>query len=222
MYYRLLIYQRTPIDNMFGYLQSAGFVIDKADETNVISKIEAKNYDACLLDAIVDGEDRYSLVRKVRKVNQNAAIIFLTKHIVTDDAINCFEAGADDYVHTPYDIRELICRLNAVLRRSGKSSFGDDHRIGKYMFSPKARVLSIDGEEVKLTDREAKLLMLLSEYRNAILPRSVALKSIWFDDNVFNGRSMDVYITRLRKYLSKDPAITITSIRSQGFALVVE
>lgn len=222
MYYRLLVYQRTPIDNMFGYLQSAGFVIDKADETNVISKIEAKNYDACLLDATADGEDRYSLVRKVRKVNQNAAIIFLTKHIVTDDAINCFEAGADDYIHTPYDIRELICRLNAVLRRSGKSSFGDDHRIGKYMFSPKARVLSIDGEEVKLTDREAKLLMLLSEYRNAILPRSVALKSIWFDDNVFNGRSMDVYITRLRKYLSKDPAITITSIRSQGFALVVE
>lgn len=222
MYYRLLVYQRTPIDNMFGYLQSAGFVIDKADEANVISKIEAKNYDACLLDATADGEDRYGLVRKVRKVNQNAAIVFLTKHIVTDDAINCFEAGADDYIHTPYDIRELICRLNAVLRRSGKSSFGDDHRIGKYMFSPKARVLSIDGEEVKLTDREAKLLMLLSEYRNAILPRSVALKSIWFDDNVFNGRSMDVYITRLRKYLSKDPAITITSIRSQGFALVVE
>lgn len=222
MHYRLLVYQRTPIDNLFGYLQSAGFVIDKADDTNIISKIEAKNYDACLLDAMLNSDDRYELVKKVRKVNQNAAIVFLTKHIIADDAINCFEAGADDYIHTPYDIRELICRLNAILKRSGKSSFGDDHKIGKYTFSPKARILSLDGKDIKLTEREAKLLVLLSEYRNAILPRSVALKSIWFDDNVFNGRSMDVYITRLRKYLSKDPAITITSIRSQGFALVIE
>lgn len=222
MHYRLLVYQRTPIDNMFGYLQSAGFVIDKADEANIIGKIEAKNYDACLLDAMPNNEDRYELVKRVRKVNQNAAIIFLTKHLVVDDAINCFDAGADDYVHTPYDIRELICRLNAILRRSGKSSFGDDHKIGMYTFSPKARILSLNGEDIKLTEREAKLLVLLSEYRNTILPRSVALKSIWFDDNVFNGRSMDVYITRLRKYLSKDPSITITSIRSQGFALVVE
>ena len=221
MHYKLLIYQHTPIDNMFGYLQANGFAIDKADDTNIIEKIEAKKYDACILDSYSD-DDRYFLIKKVRTTNRNAAVIFLTKNIVADDAINSFGAGTDDYIHTPYDIRELVCRLNAILKRSGKSSFGDDHKIGMYTFSPKARILSLNDNNIKLTERESKLLLLLSEYRNSILPRSVALKSIWFDDNVFNGRSMDVYITRLRKYLADDPAITITSVRSQGFALVIE
>lgn len=222
MHYKLLVYQHTPIDNTFGYLQSAGFAIDKADKTNIIQKIEAKSYDACLLDSWDETEDRYYLIKKVRQASRNVAIVFLTKQIIADDAVNSFNAGADDYVHTPYDIRELICRLNAILKRSGKSSYGDDHRIGKYVFSPSMRTLNLDGKETKLTEREAKLLLLLSEYRNTILPRDVALKSIWFDDNVFNGRSMDVYVTRLRKYLAEDPAITITSVRSQGFALVIE
>ena len=221
MHYKLLVYQHTEIDLIFEYLQANGFVIDKADDSNIVNKLEAKDYDACLLDGYTEA-DRYYLIRKARATSHNVAIIFLTKHLVEDDAINCFTAGADDYIRTPYDIRELVCRLNAVLKRSGKSSFGDDHRIGLYTFSPKSRILKLGTIEIKLTEKESKLLQLLSEYRNIILPRSVALKSIWYDDNVFNGRSMDVYVTKLRKHLAGDPSITITNVRSQGLVLVIE
>lgn len=222
MHYKLLIYTHTPVNNLFGYLYSNGFTVEVANSENVLEKLQEKSFDACILDGFGSIDTRYDLIKNVRATSPNVAVLFLTKDIVPEDAINCFNAGADDYMHTPFDIRELVCRLNAVLKRSGKSSYGDEHKIGKYTFSPKERLLILDGKETKLTDREARLLRLLSEYRNSILPRNVALKSIWLDDNVFNGRSMDVYVTKLRKYLSEDPAITITSVRSQGFALVIE
>lgn len=221
MYYKLLVYQKTPIDNLIDYLRVNGFVVIKATEENIAEKIEARDYDICLIDGLTNG-DRYLLIHKIRTLSKNVALIFMTDDLVTNDAINCFNAGADDYIHTPHDIRELMCRMRAVLNRSGKSSYGEEHTIGNYTFNPKTRMLSINGEETKLTGKECKLLLMLSEYRNAILPRNVALKAIWFDANVFNGRSMDVYITKLRKHLSKDPKISITSIRSQGFVLVIE
>lgn len=221
MNYKLLIYQKTPFENILGYLQMNGFVVDLANDNNIVSKVEARDYDACILDAC-SYEDRYALINKVRTLSRNVAIIFMAKDECENDAVNCFNCGADDYIRMPYDIKELICRLNAVLKRSGKSSFGSEHQIGDYIFNPKERTLSINGKETKLTERESKLLLMLSEYRNTIMPRKIALKAIWLDDNVFNGRSMDVYITKLRKYLSEDKRISITSIRSQGFALVIE
>lgn len=222
MYYKLLIYQKTSIENITEYLQANGFVIINSDDSDIESKIEAKNYDICILDC-KDEADRYSLIRKVRAISKNVVIFFMTKSFAKDDAVNSFKAGADDYIHTPYDIRELICRMNAVLERSGKSSLGSSHVIGKYVFNNETRELTYDDTEVSvLTDKEAKLLNLLCEYKNSIMPRSVALKSIWHDDNVFNGRSMDVYIVKLRKLLAKDEHISIVGIRSQGFALVAK
>ena len=224
MHYKLLVYQRVPIDNMLSYLQANGFVVDVANEANILDKIGARDFDACLLDTWPP--ERYCLVRKAREASWNAAIIFLAKHNPdishANDAINAFGAGADDCVLMPYDIKELVCRFNAVLKRSGKSSFGSPHMIGNYLFDPDKQTLEINGAITKLTDKEAKLLLILSEYRNTIMPRKVALKAVWVDDNVFNGRSMDVYITRLRKLLSKDKRLSITNLRSQGFALVIE
>ena len=221
MHYKLLIYQNTQIDFALGYLQMNGFAVDFANRNNILEKIEARSYDACILDAY-SPDDRFSLVKKARALSNNVAILFLTKDHAYDDAVDCFNAGADDYMHIPYDARELVCRLNAVLRRSGKSSFEAEHNIGKYIFDPKAKTLCLGNKSKALTRYESKLLSMLSEYRNTILPRSVALKAIWLDDNVFNGRSMDVYISRLRKYLADDSSVSIISVRSQGFILAIE
>lgn len=224
MYYKLLIYQHLSIDNTIDYLQKNGFVVDIASDDNIIDKLEEKDYDACLLDAAYT--DRYSLIAKARNLNRNAAVIFLTKGDLNisevDDAINAFNAGADDCVIMPYNIKELVCRLNAVLKRAGKSSFGSPHSIGNYLFDPKEHTLTLNGEVTKLPERESKLLLMLSEYRNTIMPRSVALKAIWYDDNVYNGRSMEVHIVRLRKRLAGDPRVSIIGMRSQGFVLSID
>lgn len=224
MHYKLLVYQHLSMDNMIDYLQKNGFAVDMASDEDVLDKIEKRDYDACLLDTAYT--DRYSLIAKVRKLSKNVAVIFLAKSDLniseTDDVTSAFNAGADDCIIMPYNIKELVCRLNAVLRRAGKSSFGGPHTIGDYLFDPKKNTLTIKDKTIKLTDKESKLLLMLSEYRNTILPRSVALKAIWYDDNIFNSRSMDVYIVHLRKYLAEDPRISIVGMRAKGFVLAID
>lgn len=224
MFYKLLIYQNNDcniFDSLIPYIQVNGFTVTKANDDDIAEKIEAKNYDVVILDGAT-ANDRYEYVKLVRATNKNAAVIFITKAIVDNDAINCFNAGTDDYMHVPFDVRELICRMQAVLKRAGRSSLSDIHYIGLYEFNSKTRMLKLGENEIKLSEKESKLLAMLSEYRNTIVPRSSVLKAIWLDDNVFNGRSMDVYVTRLRKYLSEDKTLSIMSIRSQGLALVTQ
>lgn len=220
MVYKILIFQRTPTSNLVEYILQSGFLVDIATEENVCTKIEAKDYDACILDSA--DVNRYFYIQHVRLHNRNAAVIFLTNAVINNDAINAFDAGADDYIRMPYDIRELVYRLNAILKRSGKSSYGAKHAIGLYELDPKTKILSIGDEKTRLTEKETKLLMMLSEYRNTLLPRKIALKAIWIDDNVFNSRSMDVFIVKLRKLLSKDEKISIVNMRSQGYILNIE
>jgi len=182
--------------------------------------------DVILLDVMMPVKDGLSLAREIRVVNKTVPIIFLTAKSMKEDTIEGFNAGADDYITKPFSMEELLVRVNAVLRRSNKGRSEDttvvDFKIGEYHFNSKKQILQSHGNEQKLTTKESQLLHLLCVYKNDVLDRGFALKSIWHDDNYFNGRSMDVYIAKLRKYLKEDPNVEIVNIHGNGFRLIVK
>ena len=139
-----------------------------------------------------------------------------------EDTLKGFEIGADDYMTKPFNMEELIARINAVLKRSytKKDNFYDDVNIGKFVFNPKMQTLKIDDNSIRLTTKESDLLKLLCKNQDEILERNHALKAVWGDDNYFNGRSMDVYIAKLRKYLKSDPSVKIINVHGRGFKLL--
>ena len=161
---------------------------------------------------------------KFVRLNQNIPLIFLTAKSMKEDKIQGFKIGCDDYITKPFSIEELLLRIQAVLKRSlntTNTDINDEYKIGKYIFDTKQQVLSLDSEVTKLTSKENDLLILLCQNINKTLTRETALKNIWGDDNYFNSRSMDVFISRLRKYLKNDPTVSIISIHGKGFRLVV-
>ena len=149
--------------------------------------------------------------------------IFLTAKNQKEDIIDGFKSGADDYITKPFSMEELLYRIEAILRRSAYPSLSkkdDTYSIGGYSFYPLTQKLIFDDQTIKLTTKESELLDLLCRHGNQILERNFALKTIWIDDNYFNARSMDVYITRLRKYLKKDPSVKILNIHGKGYKLI--
>jgi DNA-binding response OmpR family regulator len=180
-------------------------------------------YDLCILDIMMPEMDGISLAKGIRKVEPGIPIIFLTAKNQEEDVIQGFKSGADDYITKPFSMEELIYRIEAILRRTavpvaGKG--GNLQKIGQYAFDNKRQTLAIGDYSVSLTTKESELLGLLYNHKNEILERNYALRSIWVDDNYFNARSMDVYITRLRKYLKKDPAVRILNIHGRGYRLI--
>ena len=139
-----------------------------------------------------------------------------------EDTLKGFEIGADDYITKPFNMEELIARINAVLKRTSnkKENYYDDVQIGKFVFNPKMQLLKLGEDSVHLTTKEADLLKLLCKNQDEILERNHALKAVWGDDNYFNGRSMDVYIAKLRKYLKGDPSVKIINVHGRGFKLL--
>ena len=158
------------------------------------------------------------------KTDKKVPIIFLTAKSMKEDTLKGFEIGADDYITKPFNMEELTARISAILKRvsSDTESHFDDIKIGKLTFNPKMQILSKDDFSVSLTTKESDLLILLHKNKNEILERDHALKAIWGDDNYFNGRSMDVYITKLRKYLNQDEKVEIVNIHGKGFKLMVK
>jgi DNA-binding response OmpR family regulator len=158
-------------------------------------------------------------------VDKNVPIIFLTAKSMKEDTIEGFNAGADDYITKPFSMEELLARVTAVLRRTNKvrstESEEVNFKIGDYQFNSEKQVLQHGGTEQKLTTKESQLLRLLCVHKNDVLDRNFALKTIWHDDNYFNGRSMDVYIAKLRKYLKDDSKVEIINIHGKGFKLLV-
>jgi len=169
-------------------------------------------------------KDGFSLATDVRVMNSKIPIIFLTAKSMKDDVLEGFSRGADDYITKPFSMEELLFRIEAILRRtSGKQ--GEDKQtweVGKFTFDVKKQELSIGGAIQKLTTKETDLLKLLCNNMNEVLERNFALKAIWIDDNYFNARSMDVYITKLRKYLKADPRVQIINVHGKGYKLVVD
>ncbi len=181
-------------------------------------------FDLCLVDVMMPQMDGFNFVREVRKKNQEIPIIFLTAKSLTEDRIEGFKIGCDDYLTKPFSMEELFLRIKAVLRRSVGDAGGDDtpviYEIGKYTFDYKRQTLEGRSRKHRLTSKESELLRLLCLHMNRTLEREKALREIWGTTSYFSGRSMDVYISKLRKYLKDDRNVEIVSIHGKGFRLI--
>ena len=179
-------------------------------------------YDIVILDVMMPIKDGFSTAVDIRGIDKKVPIVFLTAKSMKEDTLKGFEIGADDYITKPFNMEELSARISAILKRvsSDTESHFDDIKIGKLTFNPKMQILSKDDFSVSLTTKESDLLILLYKNKNDILERDHALKAIWGDDNYFNGRSMDVYIAKLRKYLKHDEQIQIINVHGRGFKLL--
>ena len=180
------------------------------------------SFDFLILDVMMPVKDGFSLAKDIRGIDKNVPILFLTAKSMKEDTLEGFSVGADDYMTKPFSMEELLARMNAILRRIGsKHQAKDEFDIGDFKFLYAKQKLVNGGEEQKLTTKENELLKLLCTNQNGILERNNALKAVWGDDNYFNGRSMDVYITKLRKYLRPDERIEIVNVHGKGFKLLV-
>ena len=181
------------------------------------------SFGLCILDIMMPEMDGLTLAREIRLTDPDIPIIFLTAKNQKDDVIDGFKSGADDYITKPFSMEELLYRIEAILRRTSSPAVNrkdDAYTIGEYSFDPLKQQLVYKEQLIKLTTKESELLELLCRHGNEILERNFALKTIWIDDNYFNARSMDVYITRLRKYLRKDPSVKILNIHGRGYKLI--
>ena len=204
------------------YLQQKGFSADLfADGESGYKAFLKGKYDICVLDVMMPKKDGFALAQEIRSVNSDVPIIFLTAKSLKEDILEGFKIGADD-ITKPFSMEELVFRLEAILRRV-KGKKGKEitmYKIGDFTFDTQKQVLMIRDKVTKLTTKESELLTLLCAHVNEILERNYALKTIWIDDNYFNARSMDVYITKLRKHLKDDPSIEIINIHGKGYKLI--
>ena len=190
---------------------------------DALKEFKPGEFDLCILDIMMPEMDGLTLAKKIRRIEPVIPLIFLTAKNQEDDVIEGFKTGADDYITKPFSMEELIYRIEAIFKRiSGREPVTADNlfKIGYYVFDKKRQLLILNDELVTLTTKESELLELLCEHKNEILERNYALRTIWIDDNYFNARSMDVYITRLRKYLKKDPSVRILNIHGKGYRLI--
>jgi len=206
------------------YLQAKGFAADLYPDGDQGYKAFIKGkYDLCVLDVMMPEKDGFQVAQEIRNVNSEVPIIFLSARALKEDIFSGFKIGADDYITKPFSMEELVFRIEAILRRvRGKRDKEITmYRLGKFTFDTQKQTLMIDDKSTKLTTKESELLTLLCNHANEILERNYALKTIWIDDNYFNARSMDVYITKLRKHLREDPTIEIINIHGKGYKLIV-
>jgi len=187
---------------------------------------EKETYDLCIFDVMMPKKDGFTLGREIREKDKDTPIIFLTAKTLKEDIIEGFKIGADDYIAKPFNSEELLYRVHAILKRSSKSADPQEDvkefNIGKFYFNYPLRILSYNNNEIKekLSPKEAHLLRLFCIHKNDVLSRSVALTKIWGEDNYFTARSMDVFVTKLRKYLSHDSNLEIVNIHGNGFRLI--
>ena len=206
------------------YLQAKGYDAELYLDGEAGYKAFVKGkYDMCLLDVMMPKMDGFTLARELRSINSEVPIMFLTAKNLKDDSLEGFKLGADDYLTKPFSMDELVYRMEAILRRVKARSrqMATRYQLGRFTFDTQRQLLSIDDKSTKLTTKESELLTMLCTHMNDILERDLALKTIWIDDNYFNARSMDVYITKLRKHLKDDPNVEINNVHGKGYRLVV-
>ena len=179
-------------------------------------------FDICVLDVMMPRKDGFTLCGDIKQVNPDMPVIFLTAKALKEDVIDGFKLGADDYITKPFSMEELTYRIDAILHRVKGKQRNEEVivSIGRFTFDRNKQILAIDGEKRKLTTKESELLSILYEHANDVLPRELALNKIWEDDNRVYARSMDVYITKLRKLLKDDPGIEIINIHGKGYKLI--
>lgn len=183
-----------------------------------------EHYDICILDIMMPKKDGFTLAKDIRIVDPDIPVIFLTAKNLKEDVLEGFKLGADDYITKPFSMEELILRIEAILRRTAQENQSNAQQIftiGRYTFDTRKQTLTEGENMVKLTTKESDLLKLLCQNANKVLERNYALKSIWIDDNYFNARSMDVYITKLRKHLKDEPSVEIINVHGKGYKLII-
>ena len=213
------------VDAIEIYLKQENYNVIKAyNGLEALQALEENEIHLILLDVMMPKKDGFTLAKEIRQINSEIPIIFLTAKNMKEDVLEGFKLGADDYMSKPFSMEELLLRIEAVLRRSTGLKPEDEQeifKIGKLTFNSKKQTLFDGEEEQKLTTKESELLKLLCQNVNKVLERNYALKNIWADDNYFNARSMDVYITKLRKHLKKDPSVEIINVHGKGYKLIL-
>lgn len=207
------------------FLKSKGFDVSLAQNgKTALERFHEGSFDFCIFDIMMPEMDGFTLAKEIREIDKKTPILFLTAKSMKEDKLEGFSIGADDYLTKPFAMEELLARINAILRRVDTSDTEDDgsRMIGTIKYEPELRLLHLKEETKKLTTKENQLLTLLVKNQNDILDRQAALRAIWGDDNYFNGRSMDVYIAKLRKALKGDEAIEIMNVHGKGFKLIVK
>ncbi len=215
-------------DILKDYLELKGkFDVSLAkDGEEALRIFNKETFDLCILDVMMPKKDGFSLGKDIRRANPNIPIIFATAKGMIEDKTEAFGLGGDDYITKPFRVEELLLRINALLKRATKESVDEEalptnFEIGSYTFDYTAQVITRDEQKQKLSTKEAELLRLLCLNKNDVLTREEALLKIWHDDNYFNGRSMDVFLSKLRKYLREDPKVEIVNVHGKGYKLLV-
>ena len=206
------------------YLQAKGYETELCTDGEAGYRAFMKDkFDLCVFDVMMPKKDGFSLARDVRQNNQDVPIIFLTAKTLKEDILEGFKIGADDYLTKPFSMEELTFRIEAILRRvrGKKNREKNFYKIGSFTFDTQKQILARGEEQTKLTTKESELLSLICAHANEILQSDYALKTIWIDDNYFNARSMDVYITKLRKHLKDDADVEIINIHGKGYKLII-
>jgi two-component system, OmpR family, response regulator len=220
-------------DVLRSYLEMHDYAVTLAtDGVFGLEAFKKDQYDLCIFDVMMPRKDGFTLAKEVRERNLDVPIIFLTAKTMKDDVLQGFKLGADDYINKPFNSEELLFRIQAILKRSAKAPDPKDEQkefsFGKYHFNYPLRILTytegvpVEDNQWKLSPKESELLRLFCKYLNDVMPRSEALTKIWHEDNYFTARSMDVFVTKLRKYLAKDPYLEIANIHGNGFRLLVK
>jgi two-component system, OmpR family, response regulator len=208
------------------YLRMNDYDVELCEDGETgISAFKKGAYDLCIIDVMMPKKDGFTLATEIKGINKITPIIFLTAKTLREDVIKGYLIGADDYITKPFDSELLLLKIKAVLNRFQNKHKEESfiHEIGTFTFNVKLRALKdYQNKEVKLSPKEADLLHLLCQHKNDILLREKALKQIWKEDNYFTGRSMDVYIVKLRKYLSSDSSVTINNLHGNGYSLVAK
>jgi two-component system OmpR family response regulator len=207
------------------YLQAKDFEADLLpDGEKALKSFKQNGYDLCILDVMMPLKDGFTVAKEIRETNKETPIIFLTAKSLKEDVLHGFKLGGDDYISKPFSMEELLFRIEAILRRTRsdtKHAGQSTYKLGKYTFDIQKQSLFSDDNIHKLTTKESELLKMLCDNMNDVLERNYALKTIWVDDSYFNARSMDVYITKLRKYLKDEPSIEILNVHGKGFKLIL-
>jgi DNA-binding response OmpR family regulator len=208
------------------YLKTKGFEVDLARNGKIaFERFNSSTYNFCIFDVMMPEMDGFTLAKEIREIDKKVPILFLTAKSMKDDKLQGFSVGADDYLTKPFSMEELLARITAILRRSesnNEKTVNEELFIGKIKYEPELRLLHLEDGVKKLTTKENQLLQLLVKNENEILDRQATLRAIWGDDNYFNGRSMDVYIAKLRKLLREDEAIEIMNVHGKGFKFLIK
>ncbi len=203
------------------YLEGEGFALKLCKDGEVALKaFQSNEYDLCLLDVMLPKMDGFSLAKEIKKKDKKIPVIFITAKSLREDKLKGYDLGADDYITKPFDEEELLWKIKAVIRRIPENKTETKIEIvaiGKYVFDYHKQSLTIASKTKRITERESDILNYLSHHRNTIIKREEMLKELWGENDYFIGRSLDVFITKIRKYLKEDSDLTIENVFGVGF-----